>query len=139
MTPGYVVVDANIAFKALVARRGDLRSRLGPASNPLYCSPRFLFVELFKHKARLASAAHLPESELLEALHTLVSRLEFFNEANIPVGTWMEAYCLCRPVDEKDTPYVALTIHLEGRLWTDDAILKDGLRAAGFDRFFEPF
>jgi predicted nucleic acid-binding protein len=75
---------------------------------------------------------------LVNALHTLVSRLEFVNEANIPLNTWMEAYRLCREVDEKDTPYVALTLHLDGRLWTHDGELKTALLAKGFDRFFEP-
>ncbi len=69
--------------------------------------------------------------------HPLVSRLEFVTEANVPVGTWMEAYRLCKGVDEKDTPYVALTLHLNGRLWTHDSELKTALRARGFDRFFE--
>ena len=132
-----VVVDANIAFKTLASHRGDLRDRLGPAAELKFFAPRFLFVELFKHKERLAYAARLPEEELLEALHTLVSRLDFVNESNIPVGTWMEAYRLCRGVDEKDTPYVALTLHLDGRLWTHDQELQRGLRARGFDRFFE--
>ena len=34
------------------------------------------------------------------------------------------------------TLYVALTLHLDDRLWTDDAVLKAGLQAKGFDRFF---
>ncbi len=134
---GHVVVDANIAFKTLVAGRGDLRDRLGPSANCVFCAPRFLFVELFKHKARLLSASNLGEEALTEALHALVSRLEFINEANIPLGTWMEAWRLCREVDGKDTPYVALTLHLAGRLWTDDLELKRGLRERGFERFFE--
>ena len=133
-----VIVDANIAFKCLHAGRGDLCSRIGPGQHPQFFSPRFLFVELFKHKERLASAAKLTETELLEALYALVSRLEFVNEANIPVGTWVEAYRLCKGTDEKDTPYVALTLHMDGRLWTEDEQLKAGLRAQGFDRFFEP-
>jgi predicted nucleic acid-binding protein len=133
-----VVVDANIAFKALAAGRGDLRERLGTATQLEYFTPRFLFVELFKHKERLGLAAKVTADDLLQALHTLVSRIEFVNEVNIPLGTWMEAYRLCKEVDEKDTPYVALTLHLDGRLWTDDAELKTHLRGAGFDRFFEP-
>ena len=80
----------------------------------------------------------MTEDELLNALHTLVSRLEFVNEANIPLDIWMEAYRLCREVDEKDTAYVALALHLDGRLWTHDSELKIGLRARGFDRFYEP-
>lgn len=133
-----VVVDANLAFKALAARRGDLRDRLKPATKLQFFSPLFLFVELFKHKERLVRAARVAEDDLLEALHTLVNRLEFVAEANIMIGTWMEAHRLCHDVDEKDTPYVALTLHLDGRLWTDDAELKRGLRAKGFDRFYQP-
>src|SRR5436190_23865039 len=108
MNANCVIVDANIAFKTLVANRGDLRDRLSPSSNVNFQSPRFLFVEIFKHKERLARAARLSENELLEALHILVSRIEFVSEASIPVGIWMEAYRLCKDVDEKDTPYVAL-------------------------------
>lgn len=132
-----VIVDANIAFKALAGNRGDLRDRLSPSATPTFYSPRFLFVELFKHKERLSLVAKLHEDELLEALHTLVSRLEFVSEANIPVGTWMEAHRLCHDVDEKDTPYIALTLHLDGRFWTDDETLKTGLRGKGFTGFFE--
>ncbi len=138
MNPRCVVVDANIAFKALAAGRGDLRDRLGPGASVAFFSPRFLFVELFKHKERLAKAAKVTDEELLNALHALVSRLEFVNEANIPLNTWMEEYRLCREVDEKDTPYVALTLHLDGRLWTQDGELKTALLAKGFDRCFEP-
>src|SRR5258708_34140207 len=91
-----------------------------------------------KHKDRLLRATQLPETSLLEALYALVSRLDLVNEANIPIGTWMEAYRLCRDVDEKDTAYVALTLWMYGRLWTEDKELKLALRARCFSSFFEP-
>ncbi len=138
MNPDWVIVDANLVFKAMTAGRGDLRDRVGPAAPLRFFAPRFLFVELFAHKDDLALAAKVTAEEMLEALHALVTRLDFVNEANIPLGTWMEAYRLCKEVDEKDTPYVALTLHLDARLWTHDAQLKAGLRARGFDRFYEP-
>lgn len=138
MNADCVIVDANIAFKCLRAGRGDLRGRIGPGGHPKFYSPRFLFVELFKHKERLTRASGLPEADLLEGLYTVVSQLEFVSEANIPMGTWMEAYRLCKGVDTNDTPYVALTLHLDGRFWTEDQELKTALRARGFDRFFEP-
>ena len=75
---------------------------------------------------------------MLEAIYALVTRLEFVNEANIPVGTWVEAYRLCKGIDEKDTAYVALTLHLDGRFWTEDEHLKTALKPRGFDRFFDP-
>ncbi len=138
MNADCVIVDANIAFKSLQSGRGDLRERIGPGGHPQFFSPRFLFVELFKHKDRLEAAANLSVAELLDALYALVSRLEFVNEANIPVGTWVEAHRLCKGIDAKDTPYVALTLYLDGRFWTEDKELKVALQARGFDRFFEP-
>lgn len=107
----------------------------GPLADATLHAPRFLFVELFKHKDRIVRASRLPEADVIESLHALIARIEFHNEALIPIGCWMEAYCLCAPTDEKDTAYMALALHLEAELWTEDAELKTGLRARGFDRF----
>jgi predicted nucleic acid-binding protein len=133
-----VIVDANIAFRFLLARRGDLRERIGPGGYQQLFTPRFLFVELFKHKERLLRASGLPETDLLAALHTLLNQLTFVHEGDVSIGTWMEAYRLCKGIDVNDTQYVALTLHLDGIYWTEDIELKTALRARGFDRFFEP-
>ena len=133
-----VVVDTNIAFSALAAGCGDLALRLLSPAEIVFHAPRFLFVELFKHKARLVAATRLPEERLLEAFNELIESLQLIEAASIPVGVWMQARRLCDGVDLKDTPFVALTFHLDARLWTDDEELKAGLRAKGFDRFFEP-
>ena len=93
-------------------------------------------VELFKHKERIATATELPEDELLDCLNALLSRITFVEEGAIPIGTWMEGRRLCADVDRKDTPFITLTLHLDGRLWTDDAELKNALPTKGFDRFF---
>ena len=131
-----VIVDANIAFRALASSRGDLRSRLDSSDEIRFIAPRFLFVELFKHKDRLLRAMRKPEAELLEALHALVSSLQFTDEAAIPIGTWLEAHRLCDPTDPKDTPYVALALHHDADLWSEDPTLKTGLTARGFTRFY---
>ena len=47
------------------------------------------------------------------------------------------AYHLCKDVDEKDTPFVALAIEMEAELWTRDQNLKEGLLKKGFNRFFD--
>ena len=41
-----VIVDANIAFRSLLAGRGDLRERIGLGGHPRLFTPRFLLVEL---------------------------------------------------------------------------------------------
>lgn len=62
-----VVADANVAFKALAAGRGDLRDRIGASAAITFYEPRFLFVELFKHKERLAAAAEVSGGPLTES------------------------------------------------------------------------
>ncbi len=42
---------------------------------------------------------------------------------------------LCADIDEKDTLFVALTLELNGKLWTHDEILKTGLKRKGFNSF----
>jgi len=133
-----VIVDANIAFRALARSRGDLRARLDPAEDLRFIAPRFLFVEIFKHKDRIVRASGTPEEVVLESLPALVASLEFADEAAIPVGTWIEARRLCAPTDPKDTPYIALALHLDAELWSEDEELKTGLRAWNFTRFFVP-
>ena len=76
MNPACVVVDANLAFKALAAGRGDLRERLGPGAEVMFFAPRFLFVELFKHKDALALAAKVsPETRVKDLSEDEVSRI----------------------------------------------------------------
>ena len=138
MNDTITVVDTSILFALLLREETGPRKRLlADESRTFYC-PRFVFVELFKHKERIVRATELNEGELLECLYELLSSIHFVEEGALPIGTWMEARRLCRDVDPKDTPFVALTLHLEGRLWTSDAELKAGLRAKGFHRFFEP-
>jgi len=48
------------------------------------------------------------------------------------------SFLLGRGLYLKDAPFVALTLQLDGRLWTSDEELKVGLKVRGFDRFFEP-
>jgi predicted nucleic acid-binding protein len=95
-------------------------------------------VELFKHKERLVRATEHSEEDLLIALNTVMSRLEFTDESAIPLGIWVEASRLCAPTDPKDIPYVALALFHNADLWTKDEELKAGLRKRGFDRFYQP-
>ena len=133
-----VVIDTNVVFSALVSRNARLREALLIEPALRFCCPRFLFIELFKHKERILRFTELPEEEMLDFLNVILSRVEFVEEGAISIGTWIEARRLCFDVDEKDSPFVALTLHLGARLWSGDEELKRGLRAKGFDAFYTP-
>lgn len=133
-----VVIDANRIFSALIAANGSLRRVLCDSTGYDFYRPKYVLVELFKHKERIATASGLDEPELLGLLHELLERITFFDEDAIGIGSWTEAWRLCRDVDENDTAYVALTLELEGKLWTSDRKLESGLRRLGFNSFFFP-
>ena len=138
MNPASIVVDTNILFSLLLRGETALRKRFLTDGALAFHCPRFVFVELFQHKERIAQATELSEADLLECLYELLAQVHFVEEGGIPIGTWMEARRLCRDVDPKDAPFIALTLHLDGRRWTGDDELKAGLRAKECVRFCEP-
>ena len=133
-----VVVDANRIFSELIAANHRLRRLFAAEPETDFVCPKYVMVELFKHKERIVAATGLEEAELLALLHSLLERIRFFDEDAISIGSWTEAWRLCRDVDENDVAYVALTLELDGDLWTSDGKLEEGLRRKGFTRFFAP-
>lgn len=97
-----------------------------------------VLVELFKHKERIVTLSSLPETDVIKVYHTLIRHLNLYKETLIEPTCWKNAYTLCRTIDESDTPQVALTLHLNGLLWTGDKKLITGLRVQGFSQFFIP-
>jgi predicted nucleic acid-binding protein len=132
-----VVIDANRIFSELIAANHHLRRAFTSLPDTRFLCPKYVFVEIFKHKERIAAASGLPEPELLSLLHSILERIEFIDEDSIRIGSWAESWRLCRNVDENDTAYVALTLDLDAQLWTSDRELEAGLRKKGFTRFFQ--
>lgn len=131
-----VVVDANILFSALL-RPGNKFIAALTTGRRFYVSETTL-AEIFRHKEKIVSTTHLNQDELAKAYHAILVMVEIFREGLIPDTCWKQAADLCRGVDLNDTPPVALTLALDGLLWTGDKALKAGLMAKGFDRFFSP-
>lgn len=94
-------------------------------------------VEIFKHKERILGGSRASENEVYEILYKLLRKINFVSEEIISIGNFIEAYKLCRNIDEKDTPFVALALEIEGDLWTRDDALKRGLIKNGFNSFFD--
>lgn len=132
-----VVIDANLIFSELIASNRTLRRVFADFPEIEFYCPKYVVVEMFKHKERIARLSGLDEPELLALLHHLLHRIRFFDEDAISIGSWTEAWRLCRDVDENDVAYLALTLELEAELWTGDKELETGLRKKGFDKFFK--
>ena len=131
-----IVVDSNIFFSALLSAENKSKTVF---FNPQYeCHTcNFLFVEIFKHRPRIEQFSKLAEEEILTSLQSLLSHISFVNEQLIPSPVVQTAYELCKDIDEKDTPFLALSLFLEAKLLTGDRQLITGLRRKGFEGILE--
>ena len=131
-----VVVDTNIFFSATITQHGKLRQALF-TNDVEFVAPHFAIIELFKYKDKIVKCAKQEEAEVLTWLYDVLLQVQYVNEKTLSVEARQQAYDLCKNVDIKDLPFVALTIELDALLWTGDNKLKKGLKAKGFDRFYE--
>lgn len=129
-----IVVDTNIIVSVLIANSRKNRQILSNRDFT-FVAPKFIIVELFKHAPKIQKATKLSEDEVLEVLSTIINQIKFYDDGLISVGNWVEAFRLCRNLDEKDTPYIALALELNAKIWTNDRELKIGLNKKGFDKF----
>ncbi|GIV76382.1 MAG: hypothetical protein KatS3mg050_0776 [Litorilinea sp.] len=132
-----VVVDTNILFSALLSPQSRFASIILTQEADFYICESVI-IELFEHKERLITISRLPPSELLAALHILLRHLHLYQERNIGKENLQRGYELCRAIDVDDALHVALTLELDGLLWTGDKKLREGLQVQGFNRFFVP-
>ncbi|WP_022669778.1 putative toxin-antitoxin system toxin component, PIN family [Hippea alviniae] len=130
-----VVVDTNIIFSILLKDKNKERDFLFLSSGIKFFTCRFMFVELFKYKEKIVKYSHLKENEVLSVLYDVSKIIEFYNEDLISYSSKVKAFDLCKDIDEKDTPFVALSLELNAYLWTGDKKLINGLKNKGFNRF----
>ena len=106
-----IVIDSNILFSALRGTNSRTRSKM-LNSDDKYYTPNFLIVEIFKHKERILKKSKATEEETYVFLSQILNRINFINEENISTANFISAYRLCKDVDEKDTPFIALSLEL---------------------------
>ena len=131
-----VIVDTNIMFSILLKDKSKERDVLFLSEDLEFFSCRFAIVELFKHKEKISKFSKLTEDEILTSLYKLLKIINFYNEDLISREVLKKAYELCSGIDEKDTLFVALTLEINGYLWTGDKKLKEELISKGFYKFW---
>jgi predicted nucleic acid-binding protein len=131
-----VVIDSNKIFSALISENGSI-SQLLSSENFSFIAPNFTFLEIFKYKEKIIKYSNKTEPEVLRLLNLILLEISFFNENSISKKSIQTAFDLCKDIDPLDTPFVALSIDLDAPLWTGDKKLIKGLKAKGFDNFFE--
>jgi predicted nucleic acid-binding protein len=136
MISNSVVVDTNLIFSALIPKASKIREIIFE-SNLNFYSPNFLITEIYKHKNKLLKCSKLTESDFYIYFNGIIERIKFVPTDFIGKESRQKAYDLCKDIDLKDTPFIALSIDLGIPLWTGDHKLKDGLRLKGYNNFYE--
>ncbi|MDX2129651.1 MAG: PIN domain-containing protein [Chloroherpetonaceae bacterium] len=130
-----VIVDTNILFSALLKEKSRLRDAFFEKGISFY-APNYLFIELFRYKEKILKFGKLSDTDFYDAFNGLIEKIQFVQIELISTENRQKAYDLCREADVKDTLFVALTLELNGILWTGDKKLKKHLSEKGFTRFF---
>jgi predicted nucleic acid-binding protein len=60
--------------------------------------------------------------------------ITILNHSVIPIEFYKKAENLCSSIDIDDTPFVAVTEFIRGKLWTGDKVLINGLIAKDYKR-----
>lgn len=134
--PAPIIVDTNIIFSALLKNHTKFAEVL-LAENHKFFICEMVLVELFKYKEKIVRLSGLSEDELIQLFQVFLKTMHLYKEELISIENRQLAYQLCYDIDKNDTAHVALTLELDGLLWTGDKVLKDGLLKKGFKQFFE--
>ncbi|MCG9881697.1 MAG: PIN domain-containing protein [Bacteroidia bacterium] len=128
-----IIVDTNIVFSAILNVNSRIgRILLGSKNHCQFYTCEFLRVEIINHKKKIISLTALTEIEVEELIQLVTRKITFINEGLIPPKTNLFAEKILEEIDPADAPFVALTKHLKGKLWTGDKKLITGLKNKNF-------
>ena len=89
-------------------------------------------IEIQRHRNKLLKITKLTEDQLAELEELVTQHITFIDERLIPNDLLIKTEIQLKAIDPDDTLFVALTKHLEGKLWTGDLQLYQGLKAKRF-------
>ena len=128
-----IVVDTNIVFSAILNTDSRIGKTLLNSKNHFqFYSCHYLQIEIQRHRNKLLNLTKLPEDALAELIFLVMNPIIFIDERLLPQALLLTTEALLQSIDPNDTPFVALTTYLGGKLWTGDKKLHEGLQLKQF-------
>ena len=129
-----LVVDTNIVFSTLLNPNSAIGEILMNIQDDLtFFAPELLKDELKRYAHKIAAYSKLNHQALLDIELVVLSTINFVREESVSRDAWSRAFALASDIDEADTPFIALGIELNAKLWTGDKVLTKGLTQKGVD------
>lgn len=123
-----IVADSNIIFSALISRKSLYLDVF--RVNEIYM-PDIVFYELNKYESRLIRKTKLKQEKFRMFVRMLFEEITIIPKFAISVENWKAAFDVCKNIDEKDTPFVALSLEFKIPLWTNDKKLLESFNQEG--------
>ncbi|MFT3947859.1 MAG: PIN domain-containing protein [Agriterribacter sp.] len=128
-----IIVDTNIVFSAILNSNSRIgKILLNSKEHFQFFTCNYLLTEIQRHRNRLLKITKLTEDQLFELEELVTRNITFIDERLIPQDLLISTERQLKAIDPNDTVFVALTKHLEGKLWTGDMQLYRGLKAKRF-------
>ena len=128
-----IVVDTNIIFSVILNSNGLIGELLFNTGQQFdFYSPEFMILELDKYESKLKKYTSMTRENIKISIRQVLKNIQFISPEAISELNWKYAYELTSEVDEKDTPFVATALGVNGSIWTGDKKLIEGLRNKGF-------
>ncbi len=115
-----LVVDANVVISALLSSAGKSRALLVRSEFDLH-SPKILLDELGEHQTEILEKSGLSDLEFGIALSQIFTNIGLSPASEY--GKFMETAVQISP-DIDDAHYLALALHLDCPVWSNDKRLK---------------
>ncbi|QGA80193.1 PIN domain-containing protein [Candidatus Nanohalobium constans] len=116
-----LVIDSNIVISALI--RDSLTRKIILDSNHRFYAPEFLRTEVEKYEELITEKSGLKESEVETLLNLVLGEVEV-----LPIESYEhkleKAENLIGEEDIKDVPFLAVALHKECKIWSDDKDLQ---------------
>ncbi len=133
-----IIIDTNILFSALLNKKSNISQIILNSKNRfLFYTPKFTLTELELHKNKILNITGFTDNQFDKLLDMFFDKVSTFDEEMIPEFQYDIAYNLCQDIDEDDLFFVALSNHLNAKLWTGDKKLITGLKEKGFSQIIE--
>ena len=128
-----IIIDTNIIFSTLVNSNGKIDDLIFNSKGYFeFYGCEFLKTEIIHHWEKLRRASKLSDHELTIAKEKLYEQIFFINQQALNQEILLKAENIVTDIDPDDTFFVALTLSLEGVLWTGDKNLFKGLKEKNF-------
>ncbi|MBC6425862.1 MAG: hypothetical protein GDA51_05210 [Ekhidna sp.] len=132
-----IVVDTNIVFSSILNSNGLIGELLFNTGQQFdFYSPEFMVRELDKYGLKLKKYTSMTQENIKISIQQVLKNIALVSPEAISAPNWEHAYELASEADEKDTPFVATALGINGSIWTGDKKLIKGLRKKGVKNIY---